>query len=284
MSRTCRSQRQRGLGPETRFRDGSGWLLAEVYPLRRAAISRSRATSLPTSVRGVPDNLLDSDPLRIADGIVHTVPALLEEARIVLPVIRKMAAETFDDLVTGGAALARGGEWPVGELEVQQQPVLEAGVRQDHHDARRTMPFPQVSQPSFEVADRGGAAIVIEHAVDFVPVRILPQFGSRTLPQSAWSRLSRARCADDYARETPVGLQRLEIAGFGPGSLAQDEHPRVAGPMRAGASPATRASPSRASLSQSSPAPRRWERRCTGLRGSHAARIRFGAAGSRTTR
>ena len=223
-------------------------------------------------------------PLRIADGIVHTVPALLEEARIVLPVIRKMVAETFDDLVTGGAALARGDERPVGELEVQQQPVLEAGVRQDHRDARRTMPSPQVSQPSFEVADRGGAAIVIEHAVDFVPVRILPQFGLRTLPQSAWSCLSRARCADDYARETPVGLQRIEIAGLGPGSLAQDEHPRVAGPMRAGASPAARASPSRASLSQSSPAPRRWERRCTGLRGSRAAGIRFGAAGSRTTR
>ena len=119
---------------------------------------------------------------RIANGVTHTTPALREYMGIVLSIIREMAQEPLDDLAAGASALARGGEGPVGELEVQEQPVLEAGVRESHCDARQTTPSVQGGQLPPEIIDRGIAPVVIKHAVDFVPTRIVLQLGSRTFP------------------------------------------------------------------------------------------------------
>lgn len=119
---------------------------------------------------------------RIANGVIHSAPALHEYIGIVLSIIREMAREPLDDLVAGASALARGGEGPVGEFEVQKQPVLEAGVRESHCDARRTTPSIQGGQLPLEIIDRGIAPVVIKHAVDFVPTRIVPQLVSRTFP------------------------------------------------------------------------------------------------------
>ena len=93
-----------------------------------------------------------------------------------------MAPELLDDLVAGASALARGSEGPVGELEVQKQPVLEAGVRESHCDARRMPPSIQGGQLLLEIVNRGITPIVIKHAVDFIPARVVPQLVSRAFP------------------------------------------------------------------------------------------------------
>ena len=119
---------------------------------------------------------------RMANGVIHATPALREYMGIVLSIIREMATEPIDYLAASGSALARGGEGPVGELEVQKQPVLEAGLRENHCDARQMIPPIQGGELLLEIIDRGIAPIVIKHAVDFVPTRIVPQLVSRTFP------------------------------------------------------------------------------------------------------
>ena len=79
-------------------------------------------------------------------------------------------------IIASASASPYGSVRTIRKLKVQKQPQFEAGIRQDHFDlCRGSLPV-HGGQSGFQLANRRVTPVVIQHAIDFIPARIVSQF------------------------------------------------------------------------------------------------------------
>ena len=186
------------------------------------------------------------DALCIANCSGNVIAATVVGPGVRLPIAFEMGFKLADDLFARGEAAGGALEGPVRVSEMEQEPVLEAGCRDGGADFRSALlpvfPARILFQPAPEALDFRGSLVVVEDAPDFVQIGIPITFPLNRGRDAGRPPLPALRASDGHARKIEIADEGQEVAGFGPGSFAQDQYPRQTRPRSGSSSSGARRS------------------------------------------
>ena len=191
-------------------------------------------------------SLQSPDALCVANCSGNATAATVVDPGVRLPIAFEMCFKLANDLFAGRGSVWRAVEGHVRVSEMEQEPVLEAGCRDGGTDLRGAL-LPVLTvrillHPVPEALDFRGPLVVVEDAPDFVQIGIPFAFPLHRGRDASRPPLPALRASDGHARKIEIADEGQEVAGFCPGSFAQDQYSRQTRPRRGSSSSGARRS------------------------------------------
>ena len=172
------------------------------------------------------------DSLGVLDSGVLKAPQTLEEASVSLPVVVDMSSQHPDRMFAAPDPVERSRR----VLEVEQQPVLEARIRDHRFDLRTAAALAGALVPGGELPDFLLASVVVQNTPDLVEPGVV-QAGVVGGPRQAAKSPYLGRTPDTDTRQPHLDLQGREVDVFRLLALAEDQNPGFGRGLRLTRSP-----------------------------------------------